>query len=250
VVAVLSRDGKAWKVDEVDRAADTFVHEIEIGDVDGDGRKEFFATPSMPNVVGKSQSGEVVMFEWDGDKYAKTVVEKHAARHVKEILAADLDGDGKAALFSVVEAEIEKVAGVNRIAKPVEIHEIDLSTPTPSIRTIATIEDAQCRFLAWGDVDGDGRSEMVAAAMKTGLWLLRQAGESWTATSFDPDSSGYEHATVVADLDGDKVAEVYVAADDQKELRRYVWKNGALARETIVPLPPDVITWNLMPAIL
>jgi hypothetical protein len=247
VIAVVEWDGNAWRVDEVDRAEDTFVHEIEIGDVDGDGKKEFFATPSMPNVVGKSQSGEVVQFRWDGNRYVKSVVERYETRHVKEILAADLDGDGTSTLFSVVEAELEKVGGKSRISQPVQIREFTFSGGEATSKVIVNIKDAQTRFLTWGDVDGDGTSEMVAAAMKTGLWLLRQDGGGWKAESFDEDSSGYEHAAIIADLDGDGGNEVYVAADDQKELNRYRWKDGSLVKERIAPLPDDVITWNLMP---
>jgi hypothetical protein len=249
VIAVVSRDGDAWKVDEVDRSADTFVHEIEIGDVDGDGKNEFYATPSLPNVVGKSQSGEVVQFVWDGSAYKKSVVEKYETRHVKEILAADLDGDGKSTLFSVVEAELEKTESGSRIEKPVEIRQFAFEDGAATSTIVATIQDAQCRFLTWGDVDGDGKSELLAAAMKTGLWLLR-AGEDgkWTTENFDEDSSGYEHSAIIADLDGDGRNEIFVAADDQRQLNRYVWTGDHLQKETIAQLPEDVITWNLMPA--
>jgi hypothetical protein len=37
------------------------------------------------------------------------------------------------------------------------------------------------------------------------------------------DSSGFEHAAVLADLDEDRRDELYVASDDQHEVRRYVW---------------------------
>jgi hypothetical protein len=249
VIAVVNWDAAEAVVTEVDRTTDTFVHEIEIGDVDGDGKKEFFATPSKPNKVGQSQSGQVVRFDFDGTTYKKSLVESYDTRHVKEIMAADLDGDGKATLFAVVEAELSKVAGVTRIEKPVEIREFDFSGKQPTSRVIATIKDSQCRFLAWGDVEGDGTIELVAAAMKTGLWLMRPAeGGQWSAENFETDSSGYEHSTVFADLDGDKKFEIYVAADDQGKLERYVFKGGKLTKELVLDLQPDVITWNLMPA--
>ena len=38
---------------------------------------------------------------------------------------------------------------------------------------IGRVQDRLCRFLTAGDVDGDGRREIVVAAHKTGLWLLR-----------------------------------------------------------------------------
>src|SRR5262249_58735536 len=60
VIAVVE-PAENWRVTEVDRQADTFVHEIEIGDVDGDGGAEFFATPSQPNKLEEKQPGEVGM---------------------------------------------------------------------------------------------------------------------------------------------------------------------------------------------
>lgn len=108
------------------------------------------------------------------------------------------------------------------------------------------------RFLTAGDVEGDGQKEMVVAAKDTGLWLLRPGEDPrgrWPATLVDADSKGFEHAALLADLDGDGSDELYVASDDDRELRRYVWTGEDFRRETIhrrdSPLP--VLTWNLMP---
>src|SRR5262245_5865475 len=60
VIAVVHPD-EGWRVEEVDRTPNTFVHEIEIGDVDGDKIAEFFATPSQPNKLDQEQAGEVRM---------------------------------------------------------------------------------------------------------------------------------------------------------------------------------------------
>ena len=68
------------------------------------------------------------------------------------------------------------------------------------------------------------------------------------ATNIDKESSGFEHATHVADLDGDKKAEIYVAADDQRELRRYVWNGTDFDREVISRIPKLHISWNLQDA--
>ena len=53
-----SRRGRRQaEVTEIDEKPDTFVHEIEIGDIDGDGKLEFFATPSDRNSASGSQAG-------------------------------------------------------------------------------------------------------------------------------------------------------------------------------------------------
>ncbi len=250
VVAVLNLKGSGpAEVVELDQKKDTFVHEIEIGDIDGDGKKEFFATPSDRNSADKSQHGEVVMYRFDGTGYKRSVVDPGEGTHAKEILCADIDGDGDDELFSVQEAVLEN----KRIVKPVEVREYKQeSDGTFSYGALATIDDRQTRFLVPGDFDGDGQLELVAAAMKSGLYLLDRDGPegTWTSTRFETDSSGFEHATLAADLDGDGKLELYVAADDQGELVRYTWdaEKKTFSRQLIGKLQPRVFTWNLQAA--
>ena len=93
---------------------------------------------------------------------------------------------------------------------------------------------------------------MIVAAKDSGLWLLRP-GENprgrWSGKLVDGRSKGFEHASLLADLDGDGKDELYVASDDHKAINRYVWNGKKLVKETILertsPLP--IFTWNLMP---
>ena len=64
VVALVRPDGKGgFAAKELDRQPDTFVHEIEVGDLDGDGVLEIYATPSRPNKLdGTPQPGSVVRY--------------------------------------------------------------------------------------------------------------------------------------------------------------------------------------------
>jgi hypothetical protein len=240
VVALVKRaaDG-TWQVEEIDREKDTFVHEIEVGDLDGDGVVEVYATPSEPNRLdGTPQPGKVTRYV-PAKGEGRVVVADLGDRHAKEILVEDVDGDGRDELYVAVEA----VSGGR-----VEIRRYDAGSDPKQGVTIAEIDDTQTRFLTAGDVDGDGHREMVAAGMKSGLWLLRP-GQPWTKFQIDARSGGFEHAAVLADLDGDGRDELYVASDDHGEVRRYVWRDGAFAREVIHTRKPvgSAFTWNLMP---
>ena len=241
--------GAAPEVIELGLKADTFVHEIEIGDIDGDGKNEFFCTPSDRNQANKSQHGEIHMYRWDGSAYQMTVVDPGEKTHAKEVLVTDMDGDGKAELFGVMEAETD---AKKNIVTPVTIlqyteNEDHSFTSTP----IATIQDRQTRFLVAADFDGDGKKELVAAALKTGLYYIDQAEDgTWSASKFASDASGFENAIVAADMDGDGKPELYSAPDDQKELRVYnydaeakKWSGKPLGR-----FEGSVFVWNLMPA--
>lgn len=252
VVAIVGAGANGFTVTRLDHEANKFVHEIEIGDLDGDGRKEVYATPSEPNQLsGGEQHGEVVRYV-PGTENSRTVVADLGSRHAKEIWVGDVDGDGRDELYVAVEALTTGEGAAMQIAEPVEIRRYDHDTAPTAGVVIATIQDRLTRFLTVGDGDGDGKREMIAAAFRSGLWLLkpgRDPRSEWSIESIDRDSSGFEHASIFADLDGDGRDELYVAADEQGELRRYVWTNGRPQREVIHrrDIPRAQMTWNIMP---
>jgi len=244
VVAVLRmRPGGPPEIVELDRKPDTFVHEIEIGDLDGDGKLEVYATPSEPNRLdGSLQHGSVVRYrpQTPGDR---TVVADLGDRHAKEILVADVDGDGRDELYVSVEAAE---------GGAVEIRRYEADTDPKGGVVIASLYDPMARFLTAGDVDGDGKKEMVVAAKDSGLWLLRPGPDprsAWRTELIDGKSKGFEHAALLTDLDGDGVAELYAASDDDKQIRRYAWDGKRLVGEVIYQRtdPQPVLTWNLAP---
>lgn len=253
VVAALRPDASGkFSVTKLAGKANTFVHEIELGDIDGDGVMEVYATPSEPNKLeGGVQEGLVWRFV---PKEAKgpEVVADLGNRHAKEILVDDVDGDGRDELYVAVEALTEGKGDSLRLVEPVEIRRFDADSDPSKGTVVATLPDRLCRFLTSGDVDGDGKKEMVAAAYRSGLWLLKPPAandEAWQVENIDRHSSGFEHAAVLTDLDGDGADELYVAADEQGELRQYRWSDGAAQRQTIQSrkYPSSMMTWNIMP---
>ncbi len=243
VATVRPKEDGSWKVEELDRQPNTIVHEVELGDLNGDGVLEIYATPSLPNKLdGTPQPGEVVRYV-PAKEEGRQVVADLGDRHAKEILADDVDGDGRDELY----ASLEAVAGGQ-----VEILRFDEGSDPTSREVIATIPDTLCRFLTAGDLDGDGKKEMVAAASKSGLWLLRPGEDphaAWELSRIDENSGGFEHAALITDLDGDGVGELYVANDKGKEINRYTWKDGQMDKQTLYHYPPELsgFTWNIMP---
>ncbi|MDH3625444.1 MAG: VCBS repeat-containing protein [Myxococcales bacterium] len=253
VVAILrQRPNGKWQVAPIDKKKDTFVHEIEIGDLDGDGVLEVYATPSDPNKLdAEAQHGEVVRYVPKKEQ-GRTVVADLGNRHAKEIYVGDVDGDGTDELYVAVEALTKGRGASLEIIEPVEIRRYDADTLPDAKIIIASIPDRLSRFLTVGDVDGDGKKEMVVASFSKGLWLLRPGKDSkseWGIESIDRDSGGFEHAALLTDLDGDGTDELYVAADNQGELRRYVWLRGRPKREVIKrrDIAMSQMTWNIMP---
>lgn len=245
VIAIVKpREDGSWDVTELSAEKDTFVHEIEIGDLDGDGVLEVYATPSEPNRLdGTSQHGTVTRFV-PATGEGPVEVADLGDRHAKEILVDDVDGDGRDELYVAVEA----VSGGQ-----VEIRRYDANTDPKAGALIATLDDTQTRFLTAGDIDGDGQREMVAAGMRSGLWLLRPgtppATIRWKMSLIDAESGGFEHASILADLDRDGRDELYVASDNHGEVRRYVWHDGRWAKEVIHTREPvgSAFTWSVTP---
>ena len=239
VVAVIRPSGvEGFTVHELDREPDTVVHEIELGDLDGDGVVEIYATPTAPNQVdGTAQPGKVVRYV-PGEDEGRVLVADLGLRHAKEILVDDLDGDGRDELYVSVEA----VSGGK-----VEIRRYLTETDPSAGEVVATLDDQLCRFLTVGDVDGDGTKEMVAATMRSGLWLLRPGAGKWSTELIDDDSSGFEHASILLDLDGDGRAELYVASDDQHQVRRYMYDGTGWDRDVIWEYDDGLarFTWNI-----
>jgi len=145
---------------------------------------------------------------------------------------ADLDGNGDE-LYVVKEAVTSAEAPEPLV--PVTIMRYQHAVSIAEGRGVHH-SDRQCRFLLTSDLDGDGRPELVAATFKAGLWLIAPTPiPPWRRELIDAESSGFEHACVTADMDGDGAQELYVASDDQKELRSYRHTEGRFVRTALLP---------------
>lgn len=242
VMAVIRPTDAGYEVVELDAAPMPWIHEVETGDLDGDGVLEVYATPSNPNRLdGSHQEGVVVRYVPANGTGFEQVADL-GKRHAKEILVEDVDGDGRDELY----VSIEAAEGGD-----LEVRRYDAGDAPDGGVAVATLRDPMARFLTAGDADGDGKKELIVAAKDSGLWLLRPGSDpraAWDSTLLDGDSGGFEHAAIFLDLDSDGRDELYVASDTHGELRRYVWVEGAPTREVIYQRPPrKYFTWNLMP---
>jgi len=247
VVSVVRRThAHLWAMTTIDRAAGTFVHEIEIADVTGDGVAEIFATPTAPNRIERRvQPGRIMMYTFDGAGWVPSLVADFADRHAKELLAVDLEGVGRPDLFAAIEPPPAGAEAPGQRGPGVSITRYRWDESAWLSAEMATIPAESCRFLRAGDVDGDHRRELVASCGRAGLWLLRPGPGGWSSERIDDASTAVELATALADLDRDGAAEIYVAAEDQGQMRAYVWEADGFHRYELMEIPRDVMTFGL-----
>ena len=132
------------------------------------------------------------------------------------------------------------------IINPVEIRQYQYKDGQFTPNVIATIDDRQTRFLLAGDFDHDGKSDLIAAAMSSRLWILKQGDDgAWAPSLIDKDSSGFEHTSYGADLNQDGKLELYVAADEQGALNKYLWDGQQFSKTKIAISPENTITGTL-----
>lgn len=246
-------------VDEGTAPDRTFVHEMEVGDVDGDGVVEMFTTPSEPNTTGgETQTGDIVMYEKDGDGWKRTVIEHFDTRHVKEVLCYDLDQDGTPEVYASLEGENIVLGGgadSHSEGATTFIKRYVWKDGEPVAEDMIDLPGHLCRFLNGGDTDGDGQHEIIASTDSKGIHKIYADGDGWKRRPvlIASRSSGFEHATILYDWDGDGADDLFVGSDNQKQLQHVSW-NAAKSkydRTVLFDFAPekgqryDYFTWNM-----
>jgi hypothetical protein len=180
-------------------------------DVDGDGFDEIFICEEDSKIHGYRANGTLLP-GWP-------VPFMGGAQNCDTPAVVDLDGDGQAEIIAVTGWSSSGAKFLNYRAS---------GTMTPGFPL--TLDTAYpVTFTPVGDVDGDGELEIVVVTPVFGqlrvelrIYSSRGRLERRIPTSAD---LGYGSAPALADLDGDGVPEIVVAAD----YSMYVWRgNGTL----------------------
>ena len=120
-----------------------------------------------------------------------------------------------------------------------------------ALRPDITPQVARIAATRLGDVAGPIRLcyEGAVTRLRTGPRGQREILQAGVEL-IDADSSGFEHAAILLDLDGDGRDELYVASDDQHQVRKYVFDGSEWTTDVIWEYTDDLgrFTWNIMAA--
>jgi hypothetical protein len=204
VIVYLSQPDGTWlRKDQGTSSREIFADTITLGDFNGDHRVDF--------ATGSSILGRRTLVNFSREDGGWNTVEVDAVRphsYVRSIDAVDLNGDGLDDL----------VVGYMSFENAVWRSGIDVlyahKDGTWTRRGLAEVEQrAPITAIAHGDLDGDGKPDLVALTSTGETWVYLNDGKGWftreTASGIPPypgGCAGY-HVRLV-DLDGDGKAEI------------------------------------------
>lgn len=182
---------------------------VAAGDIDGDGSDEIVVAPG-PGVDNKAS---VKIFRADGSAVASSSAMSLTA-YGAQIAIGDINGDGRAEIaMSMTEKETK--------AQTVVVYSVDNNYNFREISRVS-LQQAEVKYpaaIVFGDTDGDGILELVAAP--SGSIVLFRFDEAFAATqigsgAIQANTDDYKSLLTVSagDLNGDGTDEIMIGYTD------------------------------------
>jgi hypothetical protein len=197
-------------------------------DLDGDGGDDLVI------LDGGNDDPIRVRFSAEGGKLGPE--QRFAVESPKAIAFADLDGKKGAELLT-----IEAQSGRVRVLTLDESDEDETERRGRLVMYPLPKGDARGRSLAVGDLDGDGKADVVVTDPASAQLLVYRQGKGGLGSAQNFPGLVGGKAVRLADLDGDRKAEVFVLSEAEKQIGRSTLDDGRLTFPTPLPLTGDPV---------
>ncbi|MGI6555290.1 MAG: FG-GAP-like repeat-containing protein [Bacillota bacterium] len=184
---------------------------------------------SEPNGIITGIENYALLYEWEGDKYHQKARTHYLGGRVLDIASSDLNKDGKQEVVITAEG-----AGVQVYTKSLS-----------SLTRIWNREPHSITRAAIGDVNGDGRKEMVLIDITDRLpfrvSVLRVSGRSFKTDIEENISQRISGPIFAADIDNDGRAEIVFSGPRQRRFLVFKIENRRLVRQFVSDIMPGTI---------
>lgn len=227
VVIVSQKGGKLGEPEHLPHTAGNPTM-LKLVDLDGDGGDDLVV------LDGVAEDPIRVRFSTEGGKLGPEV--RFAIEPLRAIAYGNLDGKPGNEVLT-----IEAASGRAKAFKLSDTDDDDADRRGRVIFYPLPKGEARGRSIAVGDLDGDGKADVVATDPADAQFLVYLQGKGGLGTAqVFPGLAGGK--TVFAqDLDGDKKAEIIVLSESEKQIGLTKLENGKLAFPTALPISGDPV---------